>query len=171
MATKITSPINERILHSLQWQGRSNDCGPYTTTTVINALCGLDLKAEDLAQKMNRPVWRGPLFVIRRVPNWATFPWGMVDVLREYRLRAYWDIFVKTSTLLDMLESGYIVMPVLGSWKPVWAHVMTLVAYDPERGWGFANTQYNHQNISWIDNSTFQKQWRALGHLVVIVRQ
>lgn len=169
--SRIHSTNTERILTSLQFQGRSNDCGPFTTATIINALRGLNLKAEELAERMNKPAWRGPLFIVRRVPNWATFPWGMVDVFREYNLRASWDIFVKTSTLLEKLERGDIVMPVLGSLKPMWAHVMTLVAYDQQKGWGFANTQYNHQKISWLDDQTFQSQWKVLGHLVVTVEQ
>lgn len=165
----ILSPRSAPILDCLQWQGQRNDCGPFTTATVINALTGGQIEAADLAELMNKPAWRGPMFVIRRVPNWATFPWGMADVFRQYGLKARWSLFTRTSTLMQYLEQGEIVMPMIGEWKPMWAHVMTLVAYEPDKGWGFANTQYDNHDIFWVNDDTFTKQWKAMGHLLVRV--
>jgi hypothetical protein len=169
MKKQILSPRSAPVLESLQWQGQRNDCGPFTTATVINALTGSLVKAADLAELMNKPAWRGPMFVIRRVPNWATFPWGMADVFRQYGLKAKWGLFTRTSKLLKYLEQGQVVMPMIGAWKPMWAHVMTLVAHDPQKGWGFANTQYDTHDIFWLDDATFTKQWKAMGHLLVRV--
>jgi hypothetical protein len=111
------------------------------------------------------------LFVVRRVPNWATFPWGMVDIFRSYGLNASWRFFSSTGTLIEGLLTGKILMPVTGSWRPLWAHVMTLVAWDPEEGWGFANTQFDHHDIHWLDNETFLKRWKAMGRLVIVIPQ
>jgi hypothetical protein len=116
---------------------------------------------------MNRPVWRGPMYVVRRVPNWATFPWGIADVLAEYGLKAYWHFFASPKDLWTGLGRGDVLMPVIGAWKPLWAHVMSLVAWDPQRGWGFANTQYNHRDIHWLADEVFQRQWRAMARLLV----
>lgn len=170
MKKSILSPRSAPLLEALQWQGQRNDCGPFTTATVINALTGSQIEALDLAELMNRPVWRGPMFLIRRVPNWATFPWGMADVFRQHGLKASWSLFTRTTTLLNYLEEGQVVMPMIGAWKPMWAHVMTLVEHDPEKGWGFANTQYDNHNIFWVDDKTFSRQWRAMGHLLVRVK-
>jgi hypothetical protein len=170
MANLLESPKTTAILAALQWQGDRNDCGPFTTATVINALRGAHLDAIQLAEEMNKPAWRGPLFIVRRVPNWATFPWGMVDVFRQYGLPASWRPLAKPDDLREGLSRGDVFMPMIGEWKPLWAHVMTLVAWDDERGWGFANTQYNHHNIDWLDDKTFQTQWRHMGRLLVAIK-
>jgi hypothetical protein len=159
-----------KLLEALQFQGQSNDCGPFTTATVLNALLGLNVDASQLACQMDRPVWRGPLFIVRRVPNWATFPWGIADVLREHGIRASWRFLASTSHLYEDLEKGDILMPVIGSWKPLWAHVMTLIAWDPQKGWGFANTQYNDHNVHWVSADLFQRQWKAMARLLIRAR-
>jgi hypothetical protein len=91
-------------------------------------------------------------------------------VLREHGLEAHWRIFTPQRRLFEGLARGDILMPMIGAWKPLWAHVMTLIAWDPARGWGFANTQYSHHNIYWVPDQTFQREWRALGHLMVWAR-
>lgn len=164
----IFSPYTDKILSALQYQGQRNDCGPFTTATVINALLGLNLDAIQLSDEMDKPVWRGIFYVVRRVPDWATFPWGMVDVFRSYGLDARWRLFAKTSYIKNTLSKGKVLMPIIGEWRPSpWAHVMSLVAWDEELGWGFANTQHNHHNIDWISNDLAARRWKAMGHLLV----
>jgi hypothetical protein len=170
-ATQITSPHIDAILVALQHQGSSNDCGPYTTATVLNALLDLNLGGDRLAQQMEKPVWRGPRFVIRRVPNWATFPWGIVDVMREFGLRSSWRPFESKNYLQLALSQGTVLMPIIGSVKPLWAHVMALVAWDLHKGWGFANTQFSHHNIYWITDGYFTSHWNVMVHLLVEAKQ
>jgi hypothetical protein len=156
-----------KLLEAVQFQGRSNDCGPFTTATVLNALLGLNIEAAQLARQMDRPVWRGPLFIVRRVPNWATFPWGIADVLGEHGIGASWKFLASVGQLYEDMEKGNILMPVIGSWKPLWAHVMTLIAWDPQKGWGFANTQYDDHNVHWVRDDLFQRQWNAMARLLI----
>jgi hypothetical protein len=158
------------ILAALQYQGRSNDCGPFTTATVLNALKGLNIDAAQLAQEMNKIRWKGPFPVVRRIHNWATFPWGIVDELRTRELNASWRFRARVEDLYSGLESGYVLMPVIGSWKPLWAHVMTLITWNPGKGWGFANTQRNDQKIDWFEDAYFQSRWNAMGRLLVEIR-
>lgn len=168
MTAPIQSPHTEILLNNLQFQGSSNDCGPYTTATVINALRGETLIGDELALQMNKPRWRSFLPVIRRIPNWATFPWGMVDVFKDYELQARWWLRVPPSYLRPAIASGHILMPISGEWRPKpWAHVMTLVAWDPQKGWGFANTQHSHNRISWLPEQDFQAKWNHYGRLLV----
>ena len=169
--TKIISPYIDNILTALQHQGSNNDCGPYTTATVINALLGLDLEGGQLSQQMDRPIWRGPRIIIRRVPNWSTFPWGMVDVMQEFGLKASWRIMVSTNHLRQTLSQDKILMPIIGSIYPLWAHVMTLVIWDIHKGWGFANTQFSHRNIHWLSDGYFRSRWNAMVNLLVEVKQ
>jgi hypothetical protein len=164
------SPHHQIILDSLIYQGNRNDCGPFTTATVINALRGLNLDALQLSDEMDKPVWRGIVPVVRRIPNNATFPWGMVDVFKMYGLHARWRLFSKPEYLKKVLPQGKILMLILGKWQPKpYAHVMTLVAWDEEQGWGFANTQHNHHNITWFSDEKTIRQWKAMGNLLIEV--
>ena len=167
--TAVTSPFQDAILDKLQYQADSNDCGPYTTASVINALLDKGLDAAELALEMDRPVWRGPQFVIRRVPHWATFPWGMVDVFHSYGLNASWRPFTSLDNLWERLSGNYVLMPVQGGLKPLWAHVMALVKWDPNLGWGFANTQFPYHRHTWIQDDLFRKQWQFTFRTVVEV--
>ena len=172
MTDMIQSPYTNQILENLQFQGSSNDCGPYTTATVINALRGKNLIGDILAEQMNKPRWRGIIPTIRRVPNWSTFPWGMADVFKDFGLQARWWFRVPLSYLRPAIANGHILMPISGVWRPkAYAHVMTLVAWDSERGWGFANTQFNHHRISWVPHQEFHKNWNNYARLLVEIEK
>lgn len=170
MAQSVLSPHKNPILSSLEFQGKSNDCGPFTTATVLNALRGLKIAPDLLAREMDKPVWRGPLFVVRRVPRWATFPWGMVDIFNQYGLTASWRPFATKSYLRTSLSESNVLMPIIGSIIPLWAHVMSLIAWDDSKGWGFANTQFSHRNIHWLSESIFTRQWRSMANMLVEVK-
>lgn len=170
MSPQILSPRSEKILEKLQYQGQSNDCGAYTSATVLNALLGLEIKGDDLANEMEKPVWRGPIYIVRKIPNSASLPWGMKDVFKSHGLKSNWR-FLSNETYLkeNLADENKILMPIIGAWKPVWAHVMTLIAWDEEKGWGFANTQYQHHNTHWVAAQKFSQQWNAWGRLLVEV--
>ncbi|HNT23596.1 MAG TPA: hypothetical protein PKM21_04480 [Anaerolineales bacterium] len=169
MTLKHTSPHSTKLLKSLRCQGQSNDCGAYTTATVLKALRGIDLEPDQLAREMEKPVRRGLLPMVRKIPNSATLPWGMVDVFKQHGLNAHWRFFSNTDYLKQQLDRGNVLMPIIGNWKPLWAHVMTLVDVDEEKGWGFANTQYEVQDPFWVADATFVSQWKAMGNLLVEV--
>jgi hypothetical protein len=172
MELHLKSPYADQILINLQYQGTSNDCAPFTTSTVVNTFCQENLVADELAKKMNKPRMRGIKPVIRRIPNWATFPWGIVDVLKDYGLEATWHFRAKPDQLISGLESGQILLPIIGEWRPrPWAHVMTLIAWDSSQGWGLADTQWGKQEIRWIPDVEFQRKWKNYGNLVVKIPQ
>lgn len=171
MVTTIQSPHKNLILEKLQYQGDSNDCGPTTTATVLNAIRKTNLEAKNLAIVMNKPRRRGFIWVIRRVPNWATFPWGIADVFREYGLQAKWRFGATPEYLEATLgQDNAILMPIIGSWRPLWAHVMTLIAVDSQDRWGFANTQFDRKDVYWMSDPSFRGKWRAMGRLLVEVQ-
>jgi hypothetical protein len=172
MANVVQSPYTDQILENLQYQGRSNDCAPYTTATVVNTFRAKNLIGDELAKQMNKPQMRGVFLVIRRVPNWATFPWGIVDVLRENNFKARWWFRVPVSYLRPAIANGHILMPIVGEWRPKpWAHVKTLVAWDPQKGWGFADTQTSRKQISWHSDEGFQRKWKNYGRLLVEIEK
>ena len=165
----IISPHALSLLSSLQYQGRRNDCGPFTIATVLGALTGSAPDGVRIAEEMNRPTWRGLLPVIRRIPNSATFPWGMVDFFRRCGLPARWRFLRSSAYLRAALPGRKVLLPVVGGLLPPWAHIMSLVLYDSLGGWGFANTQRDDQRIHWMDDQTFESQWRAMGRLLIEV--
>jgi hypothetical protein len=166
----ITSPYSDSILAHLAYQGSRNDCGPCSAATVINGLIGANVDPLDLAQEMNKPRWHGPLPLVRRIPDSATFPWGMTDVFRSYGLQASWKIMTPFAHLLNTLQLGALALPIIGSWNPTWAHIMTLIQYDPQRGLGFANTQYPQPTVFWMSEQEFKSKWRFALQCVVEVK-
>jgi hypothetical protein len=48
---------------------------------------------------------------------------------------------------------------------------MTLVAWKEDKGWGFANTQYNHHRISWRSDENFKEKWNNYGRLLVEIEK
>lgn len=170
-SSPISLPYAPKIISNLQCQGPTNNCGPYTTATILNTFRHTQLDGGKLAEDMNNIAWRGILPIIRRLPNSATFPWGMVDVFQRHNLSASWSLFTSVEKLLGMLREGNILMPVIGSWRPIQAHVMTLIAWEATQGFGFANTQYPTKEIFWLPADTFITGWKNMGNLLIRIKQ
>ncbi len=166
---EIASPLADQILANLQYQGLSNSCGPYSLTTVINAIKNLQLDPETIARELNKPVKRFFIPIIRRIPNSATFPWGMVDMFSQFGIKAHWKCFTPLNHLLVSFQNGNILMPIIGSLRPLWAHFLILIAIHPVKGFGFANTQFQRPEIDWIAEEQFRRQWRIFANCVVEV--
>ena len=166
----IRSPHLEALLAAHQSQGQTNDCGPYTTAIVLRALRGIEIPGADLARRMNRPRRRGALLVVRRIPRWATFPWGVADILREHGLDARWRLWTSEVALRRALPTGEVLLPIIGEWFPrPWAHISVLVAWNATRGWGFVDPATSRPVLRWQPAEEFSRQWRAYCRPVVRV--
>ncbi|MBI3362752.1 MAG: hypothetical protein HY023_16750 [Chloroflexi bacterium] len=153
-----------------QPQGHSNDCAPFAVAIVVNALTGSQIDGAILAEVMNQPRrWLGPLPipVIRRIPNWATFPWGITDQLQRHDIAARWRFGADEEDLFAALKENRIAMPIVGSLWPLWAHVKILAAHDPERGWGFVDPARSDGSLSWESERQFGSSWANYAHLLV----
>lgn len=166
-ADPVFSPFTQTLLAVHQYQDKSNNCGPYTAAMLINALQGLYLDGTQLAHHMEQPYIRS-LPSLRRIPGWATFPWGITGVLREYGLKSSW-YFLANQGLLNRVLSHSIAVPIFGSWKPLWAHFAILVADHPELGWGFVDSAQTKGEIVWRSKADFKHLWRSFGNLLVEV--
>jgi hypothetical protein len=170
----LTSTHADAVLATHQCQQKSNDCGPFSAMMVINALTGRTLDPITLARRMDKPRRRavcGLLPLVRRWPGSATFPWGMVDILREHGLAASWRVLARPADLRAGLDRGELAIPIVGQWRPKpWAHYMVLLAHDPERGWGFADPASPNNALSWRSEAKFASQWRNYGRVVIAVR-
>jgi len=169
----VTSTYCEAVLACHQFQRHSNDCGPFCAAMVIGALTGRRLDPVALAREMDRPRRRailGVLPLVRRWPGSATFPWGMVDVLREHGLRARWRALAGADTLRAGLDAGHLFIPIIGAIRPKpWAHYLVLLAHDPARGWGFADPESREGVLSWRTDERFARRWRTYGRQVIEV--
>jgi hypothetical protein len=162
------SPLAGRVQAAHLWQGSSNDCGPYSAAMVINALTPNPVDPAALAREMDRVAWRGVLPVIRRVPQWATMPWGVADILRRNGVPAVWKPLRTEADLIALLESGRIPIVIVGAWRPMWGHVMVLLAWDPVQGWGFADPAWPDASLHWFDPPRFARLWRTYGRVVIV---
>ncbi len=164
----LISPWAAPLLAAHHWQGESNDCGPYAVAILLRGARGVTTHGREMAQTLNRPRWRGPFPLIRRIPHWATFPWGVVDALRTYGIPATWMMGTPFRYLYAGLRRGWALLPVFGQWRPLWAHVAWLVAYHPRRGWGFVDSAHPRAELVWMSPERFSPRWRAYGNLLVL---
>ena len=164
-----------RLLNFHQWQGKSNDCGPFTTAIVLNTFRGEKIfDGKTLAQEMNRPrlKWYGllPFILIRRIPDWATMPWGIADTLTQHGVRARWRFGATKDDLLNALNQNRVAMPIIGEInlpRKLWAHVKPLAQYDRQSGFGFVDPAHPTAEIVWQNENEFAGLWRNWRNLLV----
>jgi hypothetical protein len=176
--------ITERHGRSLTsyhlFQGDTDDCGPHVVTMAVNFWHGEDrLNVADVVRAMNRPrVGVGfPPLVIRRIPNWATFPWGIADMLRQHSIPARWRLFATEDHLRRALREDRLLMPIYGEplrrqeghWRG-WSHVALLI------GWNAASEDYvfvdstRHSAPVTMQRAEFMRKWRNMGRLLIETR-
>lgn len=174
-SSQATSAHLDAVLSRHRHQRGANDCGPFSAAMVIGALDDAVIDPVALAREMDRPRRGGPLGLvpmIRRVPDNATFPWGMADVLRAHGLDARSRIGMRAGELADLLDEGHLIIPIVGSWRwRPWAHYMVLLARNPARGWGFADPDRSSATLLWWDDALFARRWRAFANTAVVVRR
>ncbi len=136
LAARHARPLDSYYQH----QGDSNDCGPHVVAMAINFWRGTEeLDGHAVAQIMNRPRVQAAWFplVIRRVPNWATFPWGIADMLRQHDIPARWRLYATEEHIQRALRENRLIMPMFG--EPFrrrdghysgWSHVALISGYD-----------------------------------------
>jgi hypothetical protein len=173
-----------------QFQGSSNDCGPSSLSIAANAMLGkVRFKAPRVAEEMNdvafepRPI---PHWVVRRVPDWATFPWGIVHYLRENNISARWSLFGTVEKLQANLQADLITIVIIGQpllfkkWRPAgWSHAKTLFGHIPAKGFLFVDSAHKprpdrpgtwaEHGLTWQDEKEFMKQWRSMLRIYIEV--
>ena len=176
----LESPHADAVLSAHCHQRDSNDCAPFSAAMILNGVLDARVDPEALARELDRPRMGGLAFflpLVRRVPRSATFPWGIVDVLRQHGRRsgdeidARWRILAGPDALLSGLAQGHLLMPYIGGYRPKpWGHVVVLLAWDEERGWGVADPQLPRAEMSWMSDEVFRRKRKAMGGLLVTAR-
>ncbi len=162
-----------------EFQGATNDCAPFCVAIAANALLGEKrYRADEVARTLDRPVWRWwppPPLLVRRLPRWATFPWGPADALRRMGFQARWSLLASEERLRQNLCEDRITFVSVGDlwrWSGLryrgWGHVKILYGLDAERGWAFVDPALNpatatdtwgQMGIGWQDEVSFTQQW------------
>ncbi len=184
---RMSLPVNE--YHQYQGQ-ESSDCGPTSLAIAANALLGEERFLKDqVSAEMNHPgfrVWPFPHFIVRRIHNWATFPWGIVHYLREHGFRARWAPFGTAGKLQRNLVENQVTLVFVGEpwrWKDRgydgWAHVKVLFGVQPGKGYVFVDPGYRKRpedpeswaalGLFWEGEEDFLNSWRGLFSIYVEV--
>ncbi|MGC9356315.1 MAG: hypothetical protein ACP5GX_00515 [Anaerolineae bacterium] len=157
------------------YQGQTNDCGPFSVAIAANAIRQETVfNPEALSRSLAQ--WRGWL-PPDRVPGWIVFPWGLVRVLREQGFGARWRVLNREERLWRNLHADLTTIVVVGrplrfkGWRWAgWSHYKVLHAWDPERGWGFADPAVSRApGLSWQDEATFRREWTWMGRQLIEV--
>jgi hypothetical protein len=160
-------------------QGDSNDCGPHVVAMLVNFWQGQDLiDASAVARAMNRPILRPgwPPLVVRRIPNWATFPWGITDMLASHGVPARWRLRASEDDLQRALCEDRPALPIFGEplrrkgWRWTgWSHVAILSGWDPAvNAYWFVDSAREFAPSS-RTRENFLRYWSNLGNLLIEV--
>ncbi len=172
------APRHDRDLSAFHvHQGNSNDCGPHVVAMAINFWHGQALLAADeVARQMNHPrVGAGfPPLVVRRVPSWATFPWGIVDMLKSHGIEARWQWWASEADLHRALEEDRIALPIYGEpfrrrgWRWTgWSHVAILSGWEPATDtYWFVDSSRSVAPTS-RPRDDFLRLWHNMGRLLI----
>ncbi|MGD2103870.1 MAG: hypothetical protein PVJ55_01995 [Anaerolineae bacterium] len=174
-----------------EFQGDSNDCGPTSIAIAINALEGRrELEGRVVAKEMNRRAFEWRPFhdpILPRLPNWATFPWGIVEYLRQRGFRARWRPFGTLKRLDHNLRIDRMTMVVTGEpWRwengayRGWSHIKLLFGRLPGRGLIFVDPgcqrsskrdRLEYHGLFWQDERAFLRQWGNLLRILIEVEK
>lgn len=158
-------------------QGDTDDCGPHAVAMAVNYWHGRTILAADaVAREMNRPrLGLGfPPLVVRRIPHWATFPWGMTDMLRQYGIPARWRFGAGEADLRRALREDRLALPMFGEplrcdgWKWAgWAHIAIVCGWTPhdETVW-FVDSSHDDAPFG-RPRDEFLALWRSMRGLLV----
>jgi hypothetical protein len=165
----IKSPFLNDFINFHQFQGKSNDCGPYSASIVISALKKRILLGKSLSKYFDDyPIQRRfPFFF--RIPGWATFPWGITATLKQYGIKSKWKILNRKKDLISSLSQNIIIV-LTGSWFPLTGHYRIFAAYDPGKRWGFIDPAFQENVITWQKDTDFQSAWNAMGRSIIIIK-
>jgi hypothetical protein len=158
-------------------QGSSNDCGPHVVAMAVNFWRGAEaLDPRAVAQAMNRPrlgLGLVPL-VVRRIPNYATMPWGIADMLRLNGIPARWQFRASEDHIHRALLNNRLVMPIYGEplkrrdgkWQG-WSHVAIVCGWDAEtQAYLFVDSSQSRAPTS-RSREDFLRLWGNLGRLLI----
>jgi hypothetical protein len=158
-------------------QGDSNDCGPHVVAMAINFWQGSTVvQADAVAREMNHPRFGAglPPLVVRRIPNWATFTWGIVDELKLHGIEARWRLRASEEDLQRAVREDRVPMPIFGEpllrkgprWEG-WSHVAILCGWDPAAQVYYFVDSAQASAPTTRPRAEFMTYWNNMGRILV----
>ena len=166
----IKSPFIDKLIDSHQYQGHSNDCGPYSISIVLNALNISKISGTSISKSLSGISWKGIIPTFYRFPNGGTFPWSIAKVFREYNLYCKWSVFNTRDEIINQLCNNSIVLLLIGQIYPIWAHYVICVAYSMENGFGFVDPGSSSNNVVWVSEQNFMSYWKTYACSKIIIK-
>jgi len=168
-----------------QYQGENtNDCGALSLAIVGNAILNsLHFDGSTVAREMEKPiVVSGPVphIAIRKIPNWATLPWGISGYLKSKGIPAKLRWLGSTKDLLRNIQEDRLTIVIIGElfqregfrFTTGWSHAKVLYGFEPtgpqpEKGFYFVDPGYPKEwsrplhpsGVFWQDEAEFRQQW------------
>jgi hypothetical protein len=165
----IKTKYTERLSASHLFQGSTNNCGPFSAAIILKMFDHPNINGEQISKELGKIHWKGIIPLIRRVPNWATFPWGVADLFSQYGMTAKWRWLCTYSHLIENIKTDKITIVLIGSWLSGWAHYKILVAADTQNGLGFIDPGFKNPQICWQPLGEFLTQWRFFARSIIEV--
>lgn len=165
----ITTPYFKQLQAAHQYQGKTNNCGPYCAAITAKALGFEQAKGIEFTNSLNPIRWKGILPIFQRIPSSATMPWGTTHLLNILQLRTRWRPFATERDLLESLQESIMQIIVIGEWRPTWAHYMVFAAYDALLGYGFIDPANKSAELHWYAPAEFIKLWSKYGRILIMV--
>ncbi len=172
------------LFHWHQYQGsNTNDCAAFSIAIVGNAILNSPhFDGYTVAREMEKVVVASrplPHITIRKIPKWATLPWGISGYLQSKGISARLRWFGSTDDLLHNIQENRLTIVLIG--EPFlregfkfkgWAHAKVLYGFEPtgpqpEKGFYFVDpgerrersSSHQPQGVSWQDEVKFKKEW------------
>jgi len=164
----VSSHLN-RLQKFHQPQGQTNHCGPYAIATILPLFGITGISGEYLAAHFNRLSSGIGSILPARIHNNATFPWGMVDILKRYQIHARWEILCKRDLLLSRINTNQIQIVLISEISKRYAHYLILAGYDDKLGMGFIDPAYPNAALHWILEKKFMRLWSQLWRNCILV--
>lgn len=160
------SKYTEVLLQNHLFQGYTNHCGPFCTAIVLNTVKKSNIAGETIVEIMNKPSWNKLTPSIKRIPNGATFPWGIVETFSEFGIPSTWQAFSSFTKLEDELSSDFIFIILTALRHPVSAHYRVLTTIK-EDIMGFVDPALPEKNITWQEKQLFIESWWTAGNILI----
>ena len=138
---------------------------------IINTIKKLQVDGFAIAASMNQSHSFSLFNPIPRIPNSATFPWGMVEVFSAYGISSNWQSFTSFAQLSDLLVAKNMIIVLTANYQPLSAHYRILVSIDQDH-LGFVDPAFPQENIQYQPVDTFIASWhKALDTIIKIPDQ
>jgi hypothetical protein len=164
------SPLKEAILQNHEYQGKTNDCGPFCLAMISRSVTSTGAHGKDIAAEFNKTQWKSIFPVVRRIRDWATFPWAISSYLTDLGFKSKWHPFSRYACLIDSIIAPCPPIVIIGSWRPLWAHYMILLESDPIKGLGFADPALPNPELHWFSEKLFIYRWNSMGRMSITTR-